>query len=242
MKIGTLNICIFPIISQNMIKDDKYNRVDKILSQICKENLDILCIQELFCKKMIKYIENHKLAKDYKIFYDDSYLLYNRSGLVVLSKYTIDYEKYIKYRGYNCVSKILRDPILQIIKINNNYILNAHFISSEYYPCRRKTFLKDNETNRKDVQEIFREFDKDNNTVILCGDFNCNNFYINDYSNRPYFMNEYVGKTINEEHFLSLSKNHDINVCDYIVSNRYVINTKKVTTESDHYMIISDIL
>lgn len=244
MRIGTLNICIFPVISQNILKDNKYKRIDKIINQVFEEKIDILCIQELFCKKMIDYMKNHDLVKqnNYKLYCDDSYFFYNRSGLAILSRYDIEFQRFIKYRGYNCIAKILRDPVLQIVKFNDNYIMNAHFISSEYYPCRRNSFDRDNNMNRIDIQENFRNFDDNINTVVLCGDFNCNNFYINDTKNVPYFMNENVGKTLDEENFLSISKNHDINICDYIISNKFVINTKKVKTESDHFMIISEIL
>ena len=243
MKIANFNISGGFYIGnekQEYLDRARVDRVDdgllcQIIDIINKEEIDVICFQEIITTKEIKYLQtiaNNTSLKHYEYFeLSECNIVKNTNcGLAIFSKYPINVIKkelfpnprlskttssgntYYTYdKGY---------MICEIVKNNKPVKILTH----HGFPYRR--FNSTPEENLK----VFEFFDKaiiTNNIDIVTGDFNAENFMIL----MPKTMQEYK-RTINEITTVDNKKFDDI------LLKKNVNYTKKITKLlSDHFLI-----
>ena len=210
-----------------------------LIEIINKENIDVLCLQEVITTERIKYIDQIKETTNLK--YSESFELSpcnlvkdTDCGLAILSKYPLsNTEKQIftnpklakTTSSGNTYYTYDKGWLLTTLTLNNE---NKTILTHHGFPYRR--FNSTPEAN----PNIFLEFDeviKNNNIDIITGDFNADNFE----ELMPYTKENYI-RTINTITTVDGKKFDDI-----LIKNDIKYNTEIKKSVSDHYMVITTI-
>lgn len=210
-----------------------------LIEIINKENIDVLCLQEVITTERIKYIDQIKESTNLK--YSESFELSpcnlvkdTDCGLAILSKYPLS----------NTQKQIFTNPKLAKTTSSGNtyytydkgWLLTTLTLNNESktilthhgFPYRR--FNSTPEAN----PNIFLEFDeviKNNNIDIITGDFNADNF-----EELMLYTKENYIRTINNITTVDGKKFDDI-----LIKNDIKYNTEIKKSVSDHYMVITTI-
>ena len=210
-----------------------------LIEIINKENIDVLCLQEVITTERIKYIDQIKESTNLK--YSESFELSpcnlvkdTDCGLAILSKYPLS----------NTQKQIFTNPKLSKTTSSGNtyytydkgWLLTTLMLNDENktilthhgFPYRR--FNSTPEAN----PNIFLEFDeviKNNNIDIITGDFNADNF-----EELMLYTKENYIRTINNITTVDGKKFDDI-----LIKNDIKYNTEIKKSVSDHYMVITTI-
>jgi len=164
MKLTILNANLWLLPPPSSV--DNTNRLNKFIALAKKLDPDIINLQEVWLNEYIK-----KLKKSFKNYYlvSPRSIIYNKSGLVTISKYKPKKWKYHQYkitREFGLVERLANKGYLKLeIKINNKLLnlFNTHIYES---PHPNKQFIK--ETQAKSLKkEILK-----NNISIATGDLN----------------------------------------------------------------------
>ena len=210
-----------------------------LIEIINKENIDVLCLQEVITTERIKYIDQIKESTNLK--YSESFELSpcnlvkdTDCGLAILSKYPLS----------NTQKQIFTNPKLaKTTSSGNTYYTydkgclyttiklkeeKITILTHHGFPYRR--FNSTPEAN----PNIFLEFDeviKNNNIDIITGDFNADNF-----EELMLYTKENYIRTINNITTVDGKKFDDI-----LIKNDIKYNTEIKKSVSDHYMVITTI-
>jgi exonuclease III len=210
-----------------------------LIEIINKENIDVLCLQEVITTERIKYIDQIKESTNLK--YSESFELSpcnlvkdTDCGLAILSKYPLS----------NTQKQIFTNPKLSKTTSSGNtyytydkgWLLTTLTLNNESktilthhgFPYRR--FNSTPEAN----PNIFLEFDeviKNNNIDIITGDFNADNF-----EELMLYTKENYIRTINNITTVDGKKFDDI-----LIKNDIKYKTEIKKSVSDHYMVITTI-
>jgi len=182
LRIISYNICALP--KWFNIYGNPLKRISKIIDILDSIDADIICLQELFDRKIIEIVKQSMIK--YNFFYKKSTSkLFLNSGLMILSKYTIinsGYETFSNHCGEDSLATkgIIFSNIIfnnKIITIINTH-LNADSIFSTKYRCRN--------IRLKQIGQIINNIKKTHHTnnIILCGDLNM------IYSHNTHFLNK----------------------------------------------------
>lgn len=210
-----------------------------LIEIINKENIDVLCLQEVITTERIKYIDQIKESTNLK--YSESFELSpcnlvkdTDCGLAILSKYPLS----------NTQKQIFTNPKLaKTTSSGNTYYTydkgclyttiklkeeKITILTHHGFPYRR--FNSTPEAN----PNIFLEFDeivKNNNIDVITGDFNADNF-----EELMLYTKENYIRTINNITTVDGKKFDDI-----LIKNDIKYNTEIKKSVSDHYMVITTI-
>ena len=233
MKIISWNIsCLPKIINPYMDLSYTINNIIKLLK---KNNADIVCLQEVFDKYIIKILINELNNYEYFNVYN---LFFWQDGLIIFSKHKILNKKYKKYKNYHGFENFISKGIISILIYNSEikkhiWVHNTHLQASHDFFSKTKSV----EVRRNQLKEINNYLQ--NNTFkkcynIICGDFNI--FYkdLKDYN----FFFDFFNFNKNEiRTFPAFNKQFD-----YIIYNfSCKINYKLIRTDSsDHHLLISN--
>lgn len=210
-----------------------------LIEIINKENIDVLCLQEVITTERIKYIDQIKETTNLK--YSESFELSpcnlvkdTDCGLAILSKYPLSNTKKQIFTNPklakttssgNTYYTYDKGWLLTTLTLNNE---SKTILTHHGFPYRR--FNSTPEAN----PNIFLEFDeviKNNNVDIITGDFNADNFE----ELMPYTKENYI-RTINTITTVDGKKFDDI-----LIKNDIKYNTEIKKSVSDHYMVITTI-
>lgn len=220
---------------QNDIKKYSKKKEEKIISYLKDNKIDILNLQEVYSKL------DKDLSKD------------------IIS---LNYNMFGKYRFF--LKRILnrineKTPIITKYKVINNKTYNLPFLPSTLKRVMTKVEVEINGklvsiynthldymldiTKKRQLKKILKILQKDNNPIVLTGDFNLKNN--NDIFNN--FVEEMKKLNINHIDVLDNtwkpSKYH--RAIDHIfLSDDFVLNSKKIVKNidiSDHYPILIEI-
>lgn len=235
MKIATWNIG-----EDETNKDGKLDVLsyEYILKMIRQESIDVLCLQEAIIKSdylppIADYIRQNSELK-YNIQYElsDSHINIGcRMGVVLCSKYEIKDSKLFMLDNPNLVYSVdnnttyySHDKGFIIANIKDYKIITGHCLPFHVF-----------KKNPLDYIEIFEKADKkfndefnSNPEFILCGDFNYDN--VNNLF--PNIMTK-------SKDLIDISTRKDRQLDHIIVSNKIIINSKKVLENNfDHKLCI----
>ena len=219
ITICTWNIqCLFCYMNNKIIK------LNNIINNIKLINTDLFLLQEVFDDFSKKYIIKN-LSNIYPNYLlgncDKKYIFGEDSGLLVLSKYKIEYLKEIILDGYRLPDSLSNKSAL-FFKINDIIICNTHLQSSHWRECSTES--------NEQIIKLLKYYDN----FILVGDLN--NGYIYD-------------GIINTKNINNNITNPDENkILDYIISNNDYYNIISNTLYfdlkliSDHYPVVGTII
>jgi endonuclease/exonuclease/phosphatase family metal-dependent hydrolase len=148
------------------LSKDNRKRLKQLVLVIREKNPDIVALQEVWNKKYIKFLSKKLSEYNFNFLAKKSF---NISGLVTMSKYSPQIEKFLPFTrnmGQPFFEKSVRKGLLKVeYKINGKKIAfyNTHLScpnggNEKYYTMKQFEFIK-NKINQKQVS-------------ILCGDLN----------------------------------------------------------------------
>ena len=193
-KIISYNICALPYYIN--LYGDPHKRINNIIKFLKRLSADVICLQEVFDKKIRKKIID-KLSKNYKIYYneDKSRFKFN-DGLMILTKNKILYKKSIKYKNSCGEDSFSTKGIIYITikhKINNRFkkitIVNTHLNANAIFSTKNIC----EKVRIKQIKQLNNTLKNIKNNILLCGDLNIDiNNNINTYksisSHRKYII------------------------------------------------------
>lgn len=177
MKILTLNVACLPYSLVSNVEE----RISAICDQILKDNIDIICFQELFDANtqeivMNKFINTHQyIILDQKdISNCCSCLIYN-SGLAIISRYRIISQQFVPFEQIDGLDSFAWKGILgvsfQIAQGKTINIFNLHLMSNaQLWGSRDESNVRIAEIN--EILDFLRYELIASNQALIVGDFN----------------------------------------------------------------------
>tara|TARA_A100001015_G_scaffold305687_1_gene398767 strand:+ start:363 stop:1208 length:846 start_codon:yes stop_codon:yes gene_type:complete len=224
-----------------------YINISKYLKYLLiEENVDIICLQEVWELSILNMIKNKLL--DLNLYYAQppttlKYCIGEHSGLLVISKYPIVYQEYLKYEQLNFTCSMTNKG-LQHIKINRNNIeydiINTH-LQSSFNKCG----LMYQHTAELQLNQILNyiNYNKIEKCIIL-GDLNLNTPFMknilkknNDLSIKYNYDNNITFPDNNSGEQLDYFLDYNNMLCNKIID----YSVKSNIYYSDHYPIMINI-
>ena len=203
------------IVSYNIHKGmnkDKEISLKSIINYLKKNDFDIICIQEVLYEQFIVIKKALKYDAKFGANVTSAFMNY---GIAIFSKYKIDFFNHVLL-----TSKKEQRGLLHI-KVKDLNIINTHLGLD-----KRERIIQ--------IDEIldFVSYNLGNN--IICGDFNQENIYIDNYSDSATIFNKQNIKTFQSGYsridYIFVDKEY--NIIDYYVDK---------VEYSDHYPVIVQI-
>lgn len=187
MKILTLNVACLPYLLTSNNKD----RISKICDQILKDDIDIICFQELFdmdAQEIVidKFINTHQymILNQKDISCCCSCFIYN-SGLAIISKYKIISHQFVPFEQIDGIDAFAWKGVIgssfKITQDRTINIFNLHLISNaQLFGSRDESIVRINEIN--EILDFLKYELTNDNQAFVMGDFNIKNISI-EYQN-----------------------------------------------------------
>ncbi len=225
-------------VSSFNIKNDynKYNvsKTNEIYNYLVNNNIDILCLQEVYSKvdKDLKKILDNKYSYygNYRFYIKFLFNIINEKNPII-SSYPILFHK--TYHMPHLPSLLKRIVTLNVIEYKN-YKISIYNTHLDY---------KYEKVKLRQLNYLYRLIAKDNNLIILMGDFNLKNN--KDIFNK--FCSLLEKKGINRVEFndRTFKESRCHREIDHIfISNKFFLVNHKIIKDlkiSDHYPILVDI-
>lgn len=156
-------------------------RFKKIIFNLYSSNIDVICLQEVWCDNFIKVIKDT---------FGDRYTIYNPkkySGLIVLSKYKIINSYFEKFNDIQYPDSLANKGFGFITIEHKLRLIDIYFTHTQ--ASYKDSF---NNITLKNIYQMKDKLKLSNNSVIICGDLNLEpnmideifpTFKINDYKN-----------------------------------------------------------
>lgn len=232
LKIFSWNVKLLP----NPFKCRK-NYIKLLKSIIKKENPDVICIQECFSSILGTKTKFIKEFPEYNFVMSQPSLSFPKmtcSGLIVLSKYTID-----EYRNYTFKICKLPDCVsskgMLAIRIGNLWIVNTHLQDSS------ETLIQHTQLNgiKNFVNKLYNT--NPNDKFILCGDFNINIKKLYNYKKVKNIENYSSIKLLSNNEIATFEDGRVLDlVFTNINKNKVFLKISKENKPSDHkYIVVS---
>ncbi len=164
LRVATWNTFLLPKFIQ---KTNQKSRAKEIATCLLNQELDVICLQEVFYKKAKRIIiDSLKKIYPYYIVGNQGRFLKTSSGLITFSKYPISSSKFVEYKNKRGVEKFATKGVLKTdIRVGRDSIsfYNTHMQSSD----NKKSKL----IRKRQLVQIKSIFSNNLNRVFM-GDFN----------------------------------------------------------------------
>ena len=233
MRIISWNVsCLPKLINPYM---NPFNNIKNILFLLKKEDVDIICLQEVFDNSIIDILI--KELCNYYYFKLDNYFFW-KDGLIIFSKFKIQNTKFKKFKNCHGFENIISKGILSVLVYDtvskkNIWIHNTHLQASNNLFSKKKSV----NIRKKQLLEINDYFNTISTTDhILCGDFN---IFFKDLKNYKFFFDNY---NFNKNELITFPAYNQ--QFDYILySFNCKINYEIIKNNfSDHYLLIANFI
>ncbi|MEM3374341.1 MAG: endonuclease/exonuclease/phosphatase family protein [Candidatus Woesearchaeota archaeon] len=231
MKILTQNMWLLPF---GFSKDNK-KRLKLLVDYIEKNEIDIICLQEVWKNSYISYLKKN-IKKKYFFSYNKT-KFWNKSGLICLTKIkpkNVEFFEFKKSKDNPLINKIAKRGFLKL-SFKEYDIYNTHLYYKTDIKIGLKIALKEFEQLKKNIHRF----------SIICGDLNIdkkifdkiNTFYYADNIENTFSSKNKYSKKWWEKKVILDKK------IDYILTTKKV-NFKSYAIEglSDHEGILSEII
>lgn len=226
----------------NYINISKYIRY-----LLLEDNVDIICLQEVWEKSILNMIK--KNLNDVDLYYAQpptnlKYYIGEHTGLLIISKYPIIYQDYYKYDLLNFTCSFTNKG-LQFVKVlfnNKEYnIVNTH-LQSSFNKCR----LMYQNTAEIQLNQIINYLNKkDINKCLIIGDLNLHTPFIKNILKK----NDKLSIKYKYDNLVTFSYGNSSEQLDYFLDyNNTLLNkiidysVKSNIYYSDHYPIMLNII
>ncbi len=226
----------------NYINISKYIR-----NLLLEEKVDVICLQEVWELSILNMIK--KNINDLDLYYAQpptnlKYCVGEHSGLLVISKYPIIYQDYLKYDQLNFTCSMTNKG-LQHIKININNleydIINTH-LQSSFNKCG----LMYQNTAELQLNQILNYINENNiEKCIILGDLNLHTPFIKDILKK----NDKLSIKYNYDNIITFPEDNNGEQLDYFLDYNNIMSNKIINYSvksdiyySDHYPIMIDII
>jgi len=224
----------------NYINISKYIRY-----LLVKEKVDVICLQEVWEKSILNMIKNN--LTDINLYYAQpptnlKYCLGEHSGLLVISKYPIIYQDYLKYEQLKFTCSFTNKG-LQHIKISRNNkeydIINTH-LQSSFNKCG----LMYQNTAEIHFNQILNYINENNiEKCLILGDLNLHTPFIKDILKK----NDKLSIKYEYDNLITFPGRYSEQL-DYFIDYNNTLFNKKIDYSvknniyySDHYPIMMNI-
>ena len=225
-----------------------YTNISKyIRNLLVEEKVDIICLQEVWELSILNMIKNN--INDIDLYYAQpptnlKYCLGEHSGLLVISKYPIIYQDYLKYDQLNFTCSMTNKGLQHIkINYNNNYynIINTH-LQSSFNKCG----LMYQNTSENQLNQILNYINENNiEKCIILGDLNLHTPFIKDILKK----NDKLSIKYDYDNLITFPEDNDGEQLDYFLDYNNIMSNKIINYSvksdiyySDHYPIMIDII
>ena len=226
----------------NYINISKYIR-----NLLIEENVDIICLQEVWELSILNMIKNN--INDIDLYYAQpptnlKYCLGEHSGLLVISKYPIVYQDYLKYDQLNFTCSMTNKGLQHIKIIRNNLeydIINTH-LQSSFNKCG----LMYQNTSENQLNQILNYINENNiEKCIILGDLNLHTPFIKNILKK----NDKLSIKYNYDNLITFPDGNSSEQLDYFLDYNNIMSNKIINYSvksdiyySDHYPIMIDII
>ena len=225
----------------NYINISKYIRY-----LLLEDNVDIICLQEVWEKSILNMIK--KNLNDIDLYYAQpptnlKYYIGEHTGLLIISKYPIIYQDYYKYDLLNFTCSFTNKG-LQFVKVlfnNKEYnIVNTH-LQSSFNKCG----LMYQNTAENQLNQII-DYIKGNNVekCLIIGDLNLHTPFIKNILKK----NDKLSIKYNYDNLITFPDGNSSEQLDYFLDYNNIMSNKKINYSvksdiyySDHYPIMINI-
>ena len=226
----------------NYINISKYIRY-----LLIEDNVDIICLQEVWELSILNMIKNN--INDIDLYYAQpptslKYCVGEHTGLLVISKYPIVYQDYLKYEQLNFTCTMTNKGLQHIkINYNNNYynIINTH-LQSSFNKCG----LMYQNTSENQLNQILNYINENNiEKCIILGDLNLHTPFIKNILKK----NDKLSIKYNYDNLITFPDGNSSEQLDYFLDYNNIMSNKIINYSvksdiyySDHYPIMIDII
>ena len=226
----------------NYINISKYIR-----NLLVEEKVDIICLQEVWELSILNMIKNN--INDIDLYYAQpptslKYCVGEHTGLLVISKYPIVYQDYLKYEQLNFTCTMTNKGLQHIkINYNNNYynIINTH-LQSSFNKCG----LMYQNTSENQLNQILNYINENNiEKCIILGDLNLHTPFIKNILKK----NDKLSIKYNYDNLITFPDGNSSEQLDYFLDYNNIMSNKIINYSvksdiyySDHYPIMIDMI
>ena len=226
----------------NYINISKYIRY-----LLIEDNVDIICLQEVWEKSILNMIKNN--LNDIDLYYAQpptslKYCVGEHTGLLVISKYPIVYQDYLKYEQLNFTCNMTNKGLQHIKIIRNNLqynIINTH-LQSSFNKCG----LMYQNTSENQLNQILNYINENNiEKCIILGDLNLHTPFIKNILKK----NDKLSIKYNYDNLITFPDGNSSEQLDYFLDYNNIMSNKIINYSvksdiyySDHYPIMIDII
>ena len=239
MKIVSWNIACIPK-KYNLFGDPNL-RINDIILSILEENADIICLQEVFCKKSRKTCENIFKEKGYNYIMSGEANWGINGGLVLATKYKILHHEENVFRDFCGEDRFAKKGFLFTILKNKDKLIsciNTHMNADPIIPVAKNSNLTRIDQFDSIIKKIKKETKHTDAMVnVFCGDINT------DYDTHPlvHFLNQ-LSQNYRVQINKTKLKTYFEEQLDYIIFYAKRLNVpaykRKMSILSDHSMMI----
>ena len=226
----------------NYINISKYIRY-----LLIEDNVDIICLQEVWEKSILNMIKNN--LNDIDLYYAQpptslKYCVGEHTGLLVISKYPIVYQDYLKYEQLNFTCNMTNKGLQHIKIIRNNLqynIINTH-LQSSFNKCG----LMYQNTSENQLNQILNYINENNiQKCIILGDLNLHTTFIKNILKK----NDKLSIKYDYNNLITFPDGNYSEQLDYFLDYNNIMSNKIINYSiksniyySDHYPIMIDII
>ena len=226
----------------NYINISKYIR-----NLLIEDNVDIICLQEVWEKNIEDMIKNN--LKDLNLYIAQpptnlKYCVGEHSGLLTISKYPIVFQDYHKYDLLNFTCSFTNKGLqhIRIIRNNSKYdIINTH-LQSSFNKCG----LMYQNTAELQLKQILKYVNENNvEKCIILGDLNLHTPFIKDILKK----NDKLSIKYNYDNLITFPHGNMSEQLDYFLDYNNIMSNKIINYSvksdiyySDHFPIMIDII
>ena len=239
MRILSWNVAGLP--AKINVIGNPVSRFPQMLEAITSLQPEIICLQEVFCFKLLKKFTENLSDKGFHLHYSKSDSLISKNGLLTATKFPIKFTTEIDYSMYTGAEYLIKKGMLTThlkSDVGNILVHNTHLQSNSIYTMQTRC----TEVRQQQKKEVVSEVKKNIYDLnLICGDLNDD---FNTFEHQTFLKKlPFSHYTTNPDKIITFPKHKK--QLDYIILNQELdITYQKIEVVnqkiSDHEILIAD--